>query len=882
MSSEKFKPTSYLLLRKRIHEVGFKPVDLQRASLDSYEGVKPVINLSSDEPTIFELKEGSEGLRELVGQLPKDVKVIDNFSNPVIGHESWAADLYKLEHPTSDLRNPEEQSKMSEYLAKRDSEHDGYWVYRPAWGNRKATLEHLPKSEEFAKILYSRNSEAIEPEVQKKLLDMRVSVAGLSVGSNILETIVRTGIGAGTDGEIRFADRDRTSASNLQRLMGTGTSAVDLPKTESIKQRMWEINPYLNLVEFSDGVSGHNLEEFVIGADAIVEVIDSFPIKHGIRKLASAYGIPVLMPTDLFGKIPVQVEKNLPGETLAEAKYFQGRLISSDLQKLKEGPKSIQEAAIMIIKIIGIENMPTRNLADFKEILDGKKNYFSQPFVPCLISAGATAYYLCEIAKGNLEGLLSEHVVNMEAARGESGQDKKIREEFMMNYGHLFNSSQENTPIVSQESVPEVSSVRPILRDGIKMLLTEHKDSTRKLEFKIGPMQLEIEEAPAKILHKNHPFWKKIQQARESYRNYWFDSFDGDGVDGQVDEDIFDGIAVKDSPFSTYHYVATITTPSHQKVLTMRKLYYPSLKDVSENLLPDDVAFWEVSNPRGERKSLRDTLLWINQKKYPSGNLSISTISRTGTKDISFNPDVPKEQGGSGLAFAGMQILACMDKDVGNLILCTLCDEFKEVVLAVNNGNGDSIQPAFTRTDKILNLGKGFEIKLNSGLKSVRDLKAKAGGYFVDQPGAFKESILALQEQEINSDDVLKITRRIFGSTTHARLIKDLQAVGIENETIRTLENKVSKVKNGEDFHPDIEVLKKMIALMVLPKNAKYLWQLYKEKPRYLERILTAAGDGPYSSTLIPHDWSESAWIILEAAQQRYGKNHQDEVKRIS
>ena len=150
--------------------------------------------------------------------------------------------------------------------------------------------------------------------------------------------------------------------------------------------------------------------------------------------------------------------------------------------------------------------------------------------------------------------------------------------------------------------------------------------------------------------------------------------------------------------------------------------------------------------------------------------------------------------------------------------------------------------------------------------------KVKAGGYWIDQKGGERETLQALQHKEITSDDLLQITRRIYGLTPRARLHKDLQQVGLAGETVATLERKVSQEAHGQALLPDQDALRKMVALIMLPKHVKYIGKLMETHSAFRERMLTRAGDGPFSSTVLPDAWEQSALNIVAAMVDRYSQ----------
>jgi hypothetical protein len=176
----------------------------------------------------------------------------------------------------------------------------GNWIYYP-W--HRAVVHLLPKNVFFA-VRTNRNREKITTEEQIKLRTKRIGVAGLSVGHESALVLVQEAL----CGEIRIADFDDVDLSNLNRLR---TSLVNLgvPKAVLTAREIAEIDPYLTVKVFSEGVTEDNIDRFFLegGAlDLVVEEIDSFHMKIKIREAAKVHGIPVVMDTNDRGLLDIE------------------------------------------------------------------------------------------------------------------------------------------------------------------------------------------------------------------------------------------------------------------------------------------------------------------------------------------------------------------------------------------------------------------------------------------------------------------------------------------------------------------------------------------------------------------------------------------------
>jgi len=89
----------------------------------------------------------------------------------------------------------------------------------------------------------------------------RVAIAGMGgVGGVHLLTLARLGIGA-----FHIADFDVFDLVNFNRQAGAAVSTLGQPKTQVMAGLAKDINPEVDVKVFSEGVSEHNLSEFLTG-----------------------------------------------------------------------------------------------------------------------------------------------------------------------------------------------------------------------------------------------------------------------------------------------------------------------------------------------------------------------------------------------------------------------------------------------------------------------------------------------------------------------------------------------------------------------------------------------------------------------------------------
>ena len=214
--------------------------------------------------------------------------------------EEQLRELLAGREPARKLPAAEMDERVRAHLAGRALEEYGTWVFFP-WSAR---LVHVLPVDEYREVRTDRNRSKITAEEQKRLQGAKIGVLGLSVGNMAAITFALEGIGA----HFRIADFDTLSLSNLNRLRG-GCHELGVGKTVIAAREMFEIDPYLEIRTYPDGVVASNVEAFLTEGgklDLLVEECDDLHIKIFIRERARALGIPVVMDTSDRGMLDVE------------------------------------------------------------------------------------------------------------------------------------------------------------------------------------------------------------------------------------------------------------------------------------------------------------------------------------------------------------------------------------------------------------------------------------------------------------------------------------------------------------------------------------------------------------------------------------------------
>ncbi|WP_316820615.1 Rv1355c family protein [Pedobacter gandavensis] len=301
-------------------------------------------------PTFFRIlnPEDQSSLLNLLKEKPH-IQVFDSINNQL-------TDLVKGLNPTLVLT----KSEIDELIVKRlngiESDAYGVWVYYP-WLEK---LVHILDKEEFILVRTNRNKHKITQQEQDQLMEKKIGVIGLSVGQSVSLTLaIERGCG-----ELRIADFDHLDLTNLNRIR-SGVQNVDLRKTVIVAREIAEIDPFLKVTCFHEGITEENIESFLTEngkLDLLIDECDGIDIKILCRVKAKAHQIPVLMEASDRGTIDIErfdLEPNRP--------ILHGYIEHLDISKVKH-LKTNEEKIPYILPIAGVETLSTRMKASMIEI----------------------------------------------------------------------------------------------------------------------------------------------------------------------------------------------------------------------------------------------------------------------------------------------------------------------------------------------------------------------------------------------------------------------------------------------------------------------------------------------------------------------------------
>ncbi|MBI4509167.1 MAG: Rv1355c family protein [Deltaproteobacteria bacterium] len=304
--------------------------------------------------------------------------------------EEQLRELINSRRPDQPLQGAHIREAVDSHLQGRSLPEYGRWVYMP-WSHR---LVHLLPPDEFHELRTCRNRYKILPAGQQFLRERRIGIAGLSVGLSAAVTLALEGIG----GVFRLADFDTLALSNLNRLR-VGVHNIGVNKAVLAARELLELDPYLRIETFEDGVTEQNIDRFLIGhgkLDLLVEECDDLYMKVRLRERARELGIPVLMDTSDAGLIDIERFDREPTREL-----FHGLVPGLEADSLKG--LTTKEKVPFVLAILGASRMSAAMAASLCEV---KETISTWPQLGSSVTLGGAL--VADVARRILLGELTE------------------------------------------------------------------------------------------------------------------------------------------------------------------------------------------------------------------------------------------------------------------------------------------------------------------------------------------------------------------------------------------------------------------------------------------------------------------------------------------
>jgi molybdopterin/thiamine biosynthesis adenylyltransferase len=279
-------------------------------------------------------------------------------------YPSAVKELFFLNNLQIKKGSTDAEKKLSDYKVK------DAWIYY----KEQNILVHTVNEKDYFKLRTSRNREIITSEEQNNFRNLTVGIAGLSVGSAILHTLVKSG----GPKNLKIADYDSLEATNLNRITA---NLLDLGQNKTLiaAKAVYELDPYANLKTFPKGLGKKNLKDFILSKpklNVFIDAMDNFSLKIYARELCKKHHIPVIMATDNGFGVILDIERF---DLEPNRQIFHGRLKQYNSTNLNSldfkgwlnlaiqliGPENFSEGIKRSLKHLGktIPSIPQLGLA---------------------------------------------------------------------------------------------------------------------------------------------------------------------------------------------------------------------------------------------------------------------------------------------------------------------------------------------------------------------------------------------------------------------------------------------------------------------------------------------------------------------------------------
>ncbi len=303
-------------------------------------------------PIFFKLNIPEEKLQyELLLKSNPSIQVYDEIQGQL-------KELIKILNPSIKIKPEDYPNLIDKHVGNQSLLEYGIWVYYP-WSLR---LVHILSKNEFIDLRTSANRNKITESERDALSTKKVGVIGLSVGQSVAVTMALERV----CGELRIADFDTLELNNLNRIR-TGIHNLGLLKAFSVAREIAEIDPFINVICYTSGITENNIHDFFTSGgklDAVVDECDGVDIKILCRIKAKELQVPVIMEASDRGTVDVERFDLEPDRPIMHGWLEHLKIDFNILKKLKTS----EEKLPYMLPISGLDNLSSRMKASMVEI----------------------------------------------------------------------------------------------------------------------------------------------------------------------------------------------------------------------------------------------------------------------------------------------------------------------------------------------------------------------------------------------------------------------------------------------------------------------------------------------------------------------------------
>ena len=196
---------------------------------------------------------------------------------------------------------------------------------------------------------FSRTELLFGKEAMDKLAGSKVAVFGIGgVGGYVCEALVRSGVGA-----FDLIDDDKVCLTNLNRQIIATRSTVGKSKTDVMRDRMFDINPNVEVEVHKCFFLPENADDFPWDSyDYVVDAVDTVTAKIALVMKCKEKNIPIISSMGAGNK--------LDGSQFKVADIYKTKVCP--LAKVMR--RELKKRGVKKLKVVYSEEIPTRPIED--------------------------------------------------------------------------------------------------------------------------------------------------------------------------------------------------------------------------------------------------------------------------------------------------------------------------------------------------------------------------------------------------------------------------------------------------------------------------------------------------------------------------------------
>jgi len=161
--------------------------------------------------------------------------------------------------------------------------------------------------DEFYEKLWFRSSMVFTKEERELLKKARVGVVGVGgTGGIASEQLVRSGVG-----NITLVDPDIFEWTNINRQHFCTVSTIGMKKTEAGKRRLLDVNPFLKIKTFPEGINRDNAKDIIKDLDVVIDASDNKSAHYPLHRVAKEFRVPVISRAHTIPEFTFGAKANL-------------------------------------------------------------------------------------------------------------------------------------------------------------------------------------------------------------------------------------------------------------------------------------------------------------------------------------------------------------------------------------------------------------------------------------------------------------------------------------------------------------------------------------------------------------------------------------------